>query len=207
MLLSFFWWGSFRWSFPKRASTQGTAFSRRIYGTYQASVFQILKSKLLFLFLVTTNWTFWKAANKPLVKSSLLSPLPCSPFDTCLQVSAIPRAWTEGNACTQMSATAHPAGGEGTAISVSTSTAHQTDHYYLGQSTSIVIFFLILKNNIVDRTWFATSAVCRKIVLSAGDTKCYKHLMLAKEKSCVGEPLVLLHAAVCYTACYGNSFF
>lgn len=47
---------------------------------------------------------------------------------------------------------------------------------------------LILKNNVVNRIWFATSAVWGETVLSTGNTKCYKHLMLAKEKSCVGEP-------------------
>jgi len=47
---------------------------------------------------------------------------------------------------------------------------------------------LILKTNIVNRIRFATSAVCRKTVLSTSNTKCYKRLMLAKEKSCVGEP-------------------
>lgn len=37
------------------------------------------------------------------------------------------------------------------------------------------------------RIGFATSAVCKKPVLSIGNTKCYKYETLAKEKSCVGE--------------------
>lgn len=46
----------------------------------------------------------------------------------------------------QMSATAHLVGEESAVINVSTSTAHHTDRYYLGQSTSVVIFFFNTKN-------------------------------------------------------------
>lgn len=105
-----------------RVSTHRTAFPIRIYGSYQASVFQILKSKLLLWFLITSKLTFCKEARKPLLKSSLVSQLPRSPFAVFLQVSVIPGAWTGGNVSTQMSVTARLAGGESTATNVSTST-------------------------------------------------------------------------------------
>lgn len=88
-----------------------------------------------------------------------------------------------------MSVTAHLVGEGNTVINVSISTAHQIDHCLLLRPVNINCnLLLILKNNIVHRIHFAPSAVWRKTILSTSNTKCYKHLMHAKEKSRVGEP-------------------